>query len=103
MESLLAGVILLLILLFTIVSEVEAIVPTQLSRGLSRDELIKEYFLEGYEYRLIICFLYFVHGLTLSLRQLKRVLRAMDLHRRVRPRFNHVMVRTLIRVSKIDI
>ena len=48
---------------------VEAVVPPQLSRSLSRDDLIKEYFFEGYEYRVIICFLYFVHGVSISLQE----------------------------------
>ena len=59
-----------LILLLSAVVVVEAVVPPQLSRSLSRDDLIKEYFFEGYEYRVIICFLYFVHGVSISLRQL---------------------------------
>jgi len=36
-----------------------------LSRGLGRDDLIKMYFFEGYEYRVIVCFLYFKHGISL--------------------------------------
>ena len=51
---------------------------------LSRDDLIKWYFFEGYEYGLIVCFLYFVHGISLSVRQLKKILREMHLRRRVR-------------------
>ena len=56
-----------------------------LSPGPSREDLIKMYFFEGYEYRVIACFLYFKHGITLSVRQLKRLLRGMRLRRRVRP------------------
>ena len=99
MESLWAS----LILLLSAVLLVEAVVPPQLSRGLSRDDLIKEYFFEGYEYRVIICFLYFVHGVSISLRQLKRVLRAMNLRRRVRQSVNRhvVTIRSLLRVRII--
>ena len=56
-----------------------------LSRGVCRDDLIKWYFFEGYEYRVMVCFLYFVHGICLSVRQLKRILRGMHLRRRIRP------------------
>ena len=45
-----------------------------LYRGVGRDDLIKLYFYEGYNYCLIICFLFFVHGISLSLRQLKKIL-----------------------------
>ena len=36
------------------------------------DGLIRHYFFEGFEYRLIACFLYFVHGINISVRQIKR-------------------------------
>ena len=39
-----------------------------------RDELIWKYFHLGYEYKLIVCFLYYVEGISISLRQLKRIL-----------------------------
>jgi hypothetical protein len=51
---------------------------------MERDELIRYYFSLGYEYRLIVCFLHFKHGIGISLRQLKRVLRRLGLKRRVR-------------------
>ena len=71
-----------------------------LSRGFSRGDLITQYFFEGYEYCVIICFLYFVHGIRLSVRQLKRVLRCMNLRRRVHPSSHyHRTVRSLIQVS----
>jgi hypothetical protein len=62
------------------------------SRGtpLSREDLIKQYFYEGYQYRAIVCFLYFVHGIRISHRQLKRVLNKLNLHRRVRPTANSI-------------
>ena len=51
---------------------------------MERDELIGAYFRLGYEYKLIVCFLHFKHGVNISLRQLKRVLRRLGLRRRVR-------------------
>ena len=67
-----------------------------------RDSLISEYFFLGYPYKLILCFLSFVHGISLSLRQLKRILRQLDLRRRP-PRVVSVnrqqVVDILIRVS----
>ena len=48
----------------------------------SRDEIIALYFLYGYKYKLIRCFLYGLHGVLLSLRQVKRVLRRLGLKRR---------------------
>ena len=38
----------------------------------SRDDIIKRYFACGFSYKIIIGFLHFVHGISLSLRQLKR-------------------------------
>ena len=78
----------------------ETVVSPALSRGLSREDLIKQYFFEGYEYCVIICFLYFVHGIRLSVRQLKMVLRCMNLRRRVHPSSHyHRTIRRLIQVS----
>lgn len=48
----------------------------------TRDSLIQHYFWEGYTYRLILYFPYFIHGISLSLRQLKRILRRQGLRRR---------------------
>ena len=48
----------------------------------SRETLIRRYFEEGFEYRIILCFLYWIHGIVLSLRHLKRLLRRMELRRR---------------------
>ena len=50
----------------------------------SLEELIRVYFSEGYAYRLILCFLVGVHGITISLRTLKRELRKLGLRRRGR-------------------
>ena len=38
-----------------------------------RDQLIRAYFREVFEYRAIVCFLYFIHGISLSLSQLKHI------------------------------
>ena len=45
----------------------------------TRDDIIQTYFSCGYSYNLIICFLYFVHGISIFLRQLKRILRRLYL------------------------
>ena len=47
-----------------------------------RDSIIKSYFLLGFQYCEILAFLSSLHGIQLSLRQLKRVLRRMGLQRR---------------------
>ena len=51
-------------------------------RPLSRDRLIREYFVRGFSYRLILCFLTAVHGVRISLSTLKRTIRRLDLRRR---------------------
>ena len=48
----------------------------------TRDALVEHYFHLGYDYRLILCFLHFLHGISISLRQLKRILRRLGLRRR---------------------
>ena len=48
----------------------------------TREQLITAYFSEGYSYPLIICFLFFEHGISLSLRQLKMILARLNLSRR---------------------
>jgi hypothetical protein len=48
----------------------------------TRDVLVEYYFNVGYDYGLIVCFLHFLHGITISLRQLKRILRRLGLRRR---------------------
>ena len=47
-----------------------------------RDDLIESYFHLGLEYTEILWFLVFSHGINLSLRQLKRILKAKELGRR---------------------
>ena len=77
--------------------------PRSLStlRGLSRNELITVYFFDGYGYKKIIILLRLLHGICLSLRQLKRILRELGLRRRVIYSFTYLrQVETVIRVSK---
>ena len=50
--------------------------------NMSRDELIENYFYMGFKYLEIIMFLAVMHGHTLGLRQLKRILRERNLFRR---------------------
>ena len=69
-----------------------------------RDLLIVEYFQEGYPYELILSFLALLHGFSLSLRQLKRILQLLNLRRRLRPRqrlsrLTPRVLEALIRVS----
>ena len=59
----------------------------------TRDGLIRHYFFEGFEYRLIACFLYFVHGINISVRQIKRVLWVFNLRRK--SRWNSSSIRTI--------
>ena len=61
---------------------------TIISSPNSRDNLIKWYFFEGYQYRAIVCFLFFVHGVRISLRQ--RELQKLNLRRRVQPSANSI-------------
>ena len=50
--------------------------------AMNRDELVSWYFNLGYNYEVIVCFLHFLHGVDISLRQLKRVLKRLNLKRR---------------------
>lgn len=50
-----------------------------------RNEAIKEYFNAGFQYAEILGFLFIINGVSLSLRQLKRILKALGLSRRKRP------------------
>ena len=52
------------------------------SQHVSRGELIEEYFRQGLSYLEIVMVLTRVHGITLSIRQLKRILRSNGLSRR---------------------
>lgn len=48
----------------------------------SREAVIQQYFLKGYSYLEILQTLEAVHGITISLRQLNRILRSLHLYRR---------------------
>ena len=63
---------------------------TKINVSDNREDLVEVYFSCGYPYRSIVCFLYFVHGITVSLRQLKQILRRLNLRRR------HTIDRSLI-------
>ena len=70
--------------------------------GLSRNQLITKYFFDGYPYKTILILLGLLHGISLSLRQLKRILRSLGLHRRtVRTSIHLHRVETYIRVGFI--
>lgn len=49
---------------------------------MDREELIGHYFTLGFAYQEIVMFLHAIHGFTVSLRQLKRILRSLNLYRR---------------------
>ena len=60
--------------------------------GSTRDELIKQYFNIGFSYKEILVFLSTRHNISLSLRQLKRVLKNTNLStRKSRSTINSVM------------
>lgn len=63
---------------------IECVVPNYLpiGRALSRLELIKHYFKQGFLYKEIVLFLLIRHGFKISLRQVKRILRRNNLCRR---------------------
>ena len=69
--------------------------------SLSRNELIKLYFYEGYEYSLIVCFLHFVHGINISIRQLKCVLKSCHLRRKLPPTTDQNMTVTSLVMVRI--
>ena len=56
--------------------------PTSPLDTMHRDALIAWYFDLGYSYPLIICFLYYIHGINLGLRQPKRILKRLNLKRK---------------------
>ena len=75
--------LLLLLLISYLTLPSSAVRTTPLISGLSRNELIRLYFYDGYCYQSIIYFLHFVHGITISLRHLQRILRRLNLFKRV--------------------
>ena len=81
-----AGSYFLLALLYVVTSfhtvHTASLCPAMICEA-SREQLIKLYFLEGYKYRMIILvFLGLVHGIVLSLRQLKRIIRKLRLRKK---------------------
>lgn len=54
-------------------------------QGIERDELIERYFQLGFSYKEIILFLISLHGIEISERHLKRILRQRGLGRRTHP------------------
>lgn len=74
--------------------------PSLASHGTTRNGLIRDYFRSGYTYSMMVKILWLVHGIRLSLRHLKRVVKALGMQRRVRLTgavFRQVL--TAIRVS----
>lgn len=64
---------------------VEGVVPSNIphsGNGLTRNELIKIYFMEGLKYMEIVLFLFCHHNIKISVRHLKRILRSLNLQRR---------------------
>ena len=60
-------------------------IPTLQVHPGGRNDIVESYFRLGIDYTEILLYLVFFHGITLSLRQLKRVLKAKGLGRRRRP------------------
>ena len=72
-----------------------------LSRGLTQEQLITVYFHAGYSYKLIVMFLYTVHRILLSVKQLRRILRDLSLFRTLPQSASQLqLVSHLIRASK---
>lgn len=72
-------------LLLTLLEMVAGVVPTYLPTSSSSNErssLIVEYFKLGFKYKEILGFLLLRHGILLSLRQLKNILKKLNLKRR---------------------
>ena len=75
-----------LLLVWSCLSSCAAILPSYIpviqANHVQRDDLIRKYFHLGFNYAEILTFLILTHGIRLSLRQLKRVLRSQGLFRR---------------------
>lgn len=72
-----------IIILFTRCQPCQGVLPSNILTTVraSRDDLIEHYFRLGIQYSEILHFLSALHGITLSLRQLKRILKLRDLSR----------------------
>ena len=66
----------------TLSTLLESVIALPFTPFISRDELIRALFHEGYQYQLILCFLVAVYGICMSLRTLKRSLKRQHLKRR---------------------
>lgn len=72
-------------LMMTLLGMVVGVVPTYLpaaSSTIGKSSFIAEYFKQGFKYKEIIGFLLMRHGILLSLRQLKNILKKLNLKRR---------------------
>ncbi len=58
------------------------IIQTEMSSFISVNEIVRSYFVDGYPYNIILCFLSILHGITMSLRTLKRKLKKLGLRKR---------------------
>ena len=72
-------VLVLVLLALTPVGAVPSVIQT--AANVTRLEAIRAYFFSGLRYTEIIILLFQFHGIKLNLRQLKRILRANNLHR----------------------
>lgn len=78
----------LLVALSIFASKVHCLNPPFLAQrgiNMNRDSLIESYFSMGINYTEILAFLVMYHGICLSMRQLKRILRSRGLSRRKQP------------------
>ena len=69
--------------------------PLSVRGSPDRDDLIAWYFDLGYEYKLIVCFLWFIHGVRISLRHLSRIIRQLGLRRRNYTLDRRLLLRTI--------
>lgn len=98
------AVVYLVTVLFGLIEPCTCVIPTPtLEHGLQWDYPIALYFQKGYMYKIILCFLCFIHKITLSIRQFKRIWKRHGLHRQPgHDRLQHHRVRNLVRVSTQD-
>ena len=69
----------------------------------SKESLVSLYFSAGHKYEIIRQFLHNIHGIDISLRQLKRVLKRLGLRRRLPGSAGNLRhISRLIRVSHIS-
>lgn len=76
--------VILVLLLIIVLTPADAVVPSSILQNaaiVNRLELIKSYFFSGLSYAEIVLLLFVINGIKLSLRQLKRILKANGLYR----------------------